>query len=86
MEQPKDFPKALAVLTVAEVVVFTVAAVVGVSKVCVKGLRIHSLTLVIDPVPLQWTVRNCAPDRIATGAVHAEVRLRVRHGTDGHHW
>lgn len=29
MEQPKDFPKALAVLTVAEVVVFTVAAVVG---------------------------------------------------------
>lgn len=29
MEQPKDFPKALAVLTIAEVVVFTVAAVVG---------------------------------------------------------
>jgi len=29
MEQPKDFPKALAVLTVAEVVIFTVAAVVG---------------------------------------------------------
>ena len=29
MEKPKDFPKALAVLTVAEVVVFTIAASVG---------------------------------------------------------
>jgi hypothetical protein len=29
MKQPKDFPKALAVLTVAEVVVFTLAAVIG---------------------------------------------------------
>lgn len=38
------------------------------------------------PVPLQRTVRNCAPDRIAAGAVHAEVRLRIRHGPDGHHW
>ena len=41
MEQPKDFPKALAVLTVAEVVVFTVAAVVGVSRAYVRGLRTH---------------------------------------------
>lgn len=29
MKEPKDFPKALAVLTVAEVVIFTTAAVVG---------------------------------------------------------
>lgn len=29
MENPKDFPKALAILTVAEVVMFTIAAVVG---------------------------------------------------------
>lgn len=29
MKKPKDFPKALAVLTVAEVVVFTLAACIG---------------------------------------------------------
>lgn len=29
MKEPKDFPKALAVLTVAEVVIFTIAASVG---------------------------------------------------------